>query len=162
MTNAELIAEGRKLLEAATPGPWIVDVSRTGPGAARCSKQAALSTATYPPVVALQQAVVFGLTLDKSASNVDLSVFARNNLAALLDLAEEAERLRKIVEDAHKQLEGIVCHAGEDRGIVFLSNDSPTHYDPECKCQVYDHENFSPLGDALIALHNKLEQEQPK
>ena len=57
---------------------------------------------------------------------------------------------------ARRKLEEIVCTVGQDRGVVMLSSDGPTHYDAEQKCQVYDHENFSPLGDALIELHDML------
>jgi len=60
--------------------------------------------------------------------------------------------LKEIISD----LEKIVITKGDDRGVVLLSNDGPTHYDSELECEVYDHENFSPLGDALIALHDKL------
>jgi hypothetical protein len=62
----------------------------------------------------------------------------------------------KIIDDAKAALENIVCVKDPDRGVVLLSNDGPTHYDAEAKCEVYDHENFSPLGDALIALHGIL------
>lgn len=46
----------------------------------------------------------------------------------------------------------IVCTEGEDTGMIMLSNDSPTRYDAERKCHIYIHENFSPLGDAMISL----------
>lgn len=62
----------------------------------------------------------------------------------------------KVISIARNQLEMIVCTEGCDAGVVLLSQDGPTHYDAEAKCQVYDHEYFSPLGDALIALHKKL------
>ena len=60
------------------------------------------------------------------------------------------------LREALALLETIVCTEPPDDGVVLLSNDSPCHYDPEHKIQVYDHEHFSPLGDALIALHRKL------
>lgn len=62
----------------------------------------------------------------------------------------------KCLSEARAMLEKIVCVEHPDDGVVMLSEDGPTHYDPESKCQVYDHEHFSPLGDALIALHEKL------
>jgi hypothetical protein len=34
----------------------------------------------------------------------------------------------------------------------LLSAESPTHYDLAAKCQVYDYQNFSPLGDALVSV----------
>ena len=54
------------------------------------------------------------------------------------------------------QLEEIVCTADPDKGVVMLSNDGPCDWDPELKVHVYRHEHFSPLGDALIALHQTL------
>lgn len=64
--------------------------------------------------------------------------------------------VRDWLEKAQAQLEAIICVKEPDRGVVLLSNDGPTHWDEGAKCQVYDHENFSPLGDALIALHDSL------
>jgi hypothetical protein len=50
------------------------------------------------------------------------------------------------------KLSEIVCTEGCDAGVVMLSQDGPTH--PETHggrtIQVYDHEYFSPLGDALM------------
>ncbi len=68
----------------------------------------------------------------------------------------EIERLTKVIETAKAQLETIVCTVEPDAGVVLLSHEGPTHYDAEHKCQVYDHDYFSPLGDALIALHKLL------
>lgn len=47
----------------------------------------------------------------------------------------------------------IVCTGGEDAGVVYLSNEAPTDWDEKLGCAVYRHECFSPLGDALVALH---------
>jgi hypothetical protein len=44
----------------------------------------------------------------------------------------------------------IVCTEGDDKGVVLLSSDGPTKHDPKVNGQVYIHEHFSPLGDALI------------
>ena len=67
----------------------------------------------------------------------------------------DREKLSKIRE----LLENIVCTDEVDAGVVLLSSDGPTHYDPELKCQVYDHEHFSPLGDALIELYHLTDTE---
>ena len=74
----------------------------------------------------------------------------------LCTLADAYYTLMPTLDLARRKLEEIVCTVGQDRGVVMLSNDGPTHYDAEQKCQVYDHENFSPLGDALIELHDML------
>jgi hypothetical protein len=74
----------------------------------------------------------------------------------LCTLADAYYTLLPTLDLARRKLEEIVCTVGQDRGVVLLSNDGPTHYDAEQKCQVYDHENFSPLGDALIELHDML------
>lgn len=63
----------------------------------------------------------------------------------------EYERLSEIV----RKLGDIVETSGVDKGCVLLSEDSPTHPEtmPDGKViEVYDHENFSPLGDALVEL----------
>ncbi len=67
-------------------------------------------------------------------------------------LKTENERLLAVLRVAREKLAEIVVTDGIDKGVVLLSCDGPTHYDPEVKGQVYDHENFSPLGDALIDL----------
>lgn len=58
-------------------------------------------------------------------------------------------RLAKIRE----KLEDVVCTKSPDTGLVLLSVDGPTTYDPRLGIQVYVHEYFSPLGDALIELY---------
>lgn len=63
----------------------------------------------------------------------------------------------KRIDAIREAVEQIVVTEGEDTGVVLLSNDSPTKYDPHLKCEVYTHLNFSPLGDALIALHGLCE-----
>lgn len=61
----------------------------------------------------------------------------------------------KLLGLIREKLESIVVTKGEDAGLVLLSQDGPTH--PEKHggetIQVYDHEYFSPLGDALIELY---------
>lgn len=69
--------------------------------------------------------------------------------------AREAE-LEVVIRKAVGDLEKIVCTKPPDDGVILLSSESPTEYDPIAKCQVYVHEHFSPLGDALIALHKRL------
>ena len=49
-------------------------------------------------------------------------------------------------------LSKIVIDEGTDSGVILLSDASPTYYDTAAKCQVYEHEHFSELGDALVAL----------
>jgi hypothetical protein len=67
-------------------------------------------------------------------------------------LAYGYERLEFKLAAVRAKLEEIVCTEGCDAGVVMLSQDGPTH--PEVikgvALQVYDHEYFSPLGDALI------------
>lgn len=61
------------------------------------------------------------------------------------DLESRMKNVRTILETA-------VCTRGCDKGVVLLSNYGPTH--PEVidgkTVQTYDHDCFSPLGDALI------------
>lgn len=72
------------------------------------------------------------------------------------ELEAECDRLRTLVAEARTAVEKIVVTSGVDAGVVLLSSESPTHYDAAHKCHVYDYENFSPLGDALVALANIL------
>lgn len=53
-------------------------------------------------------------------------------------------------------LKRIVCTEEPDAGVVLLSNDGPCTFH-EGVGQVYDHEYFSPLGDALMELHGHLQ-----
>lgn len=69
--------------------------------------------------------------------------------------AEVSERIARIRE----KLKQIVCTEGDDRGVVLLSQESPTYYDEHLKAHVYKHLHFSPLGDALIELWDIVEAE---
>lgn len=75
------------------------------------------------------------------------------------ELRKENAGLRGEVADANlklmrlrEALQKIVCVDGIDAGAIYLSDESPTHYDAALKCHVYEHEYFSPLGDALVEL----------
>lgn len=65
------------------------------------------------------------------------------------------ERLTERITAIRTKLESIVCTEGCDRGVIYLSNEGPTHTEviDGKPCEVYNHENFSPLGDALIELY---------
>lgn len=73
-------------------------------------------------------------------------------------MAKEISRLQSKLAIATAKLEKIVCTAGCDRGVICLSHESPTHTEiiNGTPMTVYDHENFSPLGDALVELHDVL------
>lgn len=58
---------------------------------------------------------------------------------------------------ARELLESIVCTEGEDRGIVLVDHEAPTVWDDTLKCDRYTHDNFSPLGDALIKLWDAIQ-----
>jgi hypothetical protein len=64
---------------------------------------------------------------------------------------ELADALQQIA-DIRAAIEKIVEPEGIDAGVILLSDDSPTHWSEEHQCHVYEHENFSPLGDALVNL----------
>lgn len=66
--------------------------------------------------------------------------------------APEHSDLRARLATIRAKLESIVCTDEVDAGVVLLSHEGPTHYDPELKGHVYVHQYFSPLGDALIEL----------
>lgn len=61
---------------------------------------------------------------------------------------------RQRIAAIRAKLEEIVCTIDPDKGVVLLSQDGPCHeeiWDGK-PVQVYNHEHFSPLGDALIEL----------
>ena len=66
--------------------------------------------------------------------------------------------LEKKLAEARELLEAIVCTEGEDKGVILVDHESPTYYEPKVEAWVYKHEHFSPLGDALIKLHEKLKE----
>jgi hypothetical protein len=68
------------------------------------------------------------------------------------EAATTVDALRRDLLAIREAIDEIVISEGEDAGVILMSSESPTHYSEEAKCQVYDHENFSPLGDALVAL----------
>lgn len=59
------------------------------------------------------------------------------------------DRLTQIRE----AIEKIAVTKGEDSGVILLSDESPTKWDEQRKVNVYRHEHFSPLGDAMVALY---------
>lgn len=80
--------------------------------------------------------------------------------ADLAALRAENERLRSRQAAAEAVLHEIVCTEPPDDGVVLLSNDSPCDWDAEHKIYVYDHDHFSPLGDALMKLYRVLSGEK--
>ena len=73
----------------------------------------------------------------------------------LRDNTDLKARLRQIRE----RLRSVVCTSGIDAGVVLLSQEGPTHTEMVNgkRIQVYDHEYFSPLGDALMELYRLTE-----
>lgn len=68
----------------------------------------------------------------------------------------QGERIRTLeaqLAEIRDKLQEIVCTVEPDAGVVMLSSDGPTHREPGLKWPIYDHEYFSPLGDALIELY---------
>ena len=76
----------------------------------------------------------------------------RRNIHAAIQAADAR------MQEIRAKLESIVCTEGEDAGVVLLSQDGPTHTEivNGQPVQVYDHEYFSPLGDALMELYGLL------
>lgn len=78
------------------------------------------------------------------------------------DQAAELKAANEKVAKAKELLEKIVCTEGEDAGVIWLSDHSPTHAHTLANgrtIRVYDHEYFSPLGDALVGLWKVLNGE---
>jgi hypothetical protein len=76
--------------------------------------------------------------------------YQRDNEALMV----ERNRLRDKLTAAREAIDKIVCDEGIDAGVIYLSWESPTHKETiGGKVRtVYDHECFSELGDALVAL----------
>ncbi len=60
------------------------------------------------------------------------------------------------VEALLTKLQTIVCHDGCDAGVVLLDQEGRTTWSDEHQCEVYDLEFFSPLGQALMELHQMI------
>ena len=62
------------------------------------------------------------------------------------------DALQKTITDVRTAIEKIVCTDEIDGGVIMLSSESPSHFDADRNGWVYDHEHFSPLGDAMVSL----------
>lgn len=76
-----------------------------------------------------------------------------------MEAARELQAARATIARVRELLGKIVVTEGCDAGVVLLSYDGPTHAEEYGgnKVTVYDHEYFSPLGDALMEIHQELE-----
>ena len=72
---------------------------------------------------------------------------------------EVANDLRRKLAAIRDAMAKIVIFEGTDSGVILLSSESPTYYDLQAKCQVYKHEHFSPLGDAIVAVARMAEDD---
>ena len=91
-----------------------------------------------------------GDTIRKALKLEDIS--AREDFRREGEAARTVDALRRQLVAIREAIDKIVVTDGEDAGVILLSDESPTHYSELAKCQVYDFDNFSPLGDALVAL----------
>lgn len=101
---------------------------------------AAWLTITGKPLVTASEDEI-GVALDWLADNGQMPHVSDEIRSRLAALAGVIERLPEIV-----------CTEPPDDGVVLLSYDGPTHPDPETGISTYNHEHFSPLGDALMDL----------
>ena len=113
--------------------------------------EAALKAATEVIQIAIDPKKIADFTLH------DRHGMATAIIQRLLDEKDaEVKRLKQQLAEARECLEQIVLTEGQDRGLVLQDHESHTKYDEELKCHVYQCENFSPLGDALILLWEQL------
>lgn len=154
-TSDATAARLAELSAAATKGPWTDEgdgnVTETrGYSVAICEHP--IGEANAALIAELRNAVDSLLADRETARRLEIQrdayVIAGDHLSA------ELARLRERVALAKSKLAEVVCTEGCDRGVVLLSSDGPTHFEiyDSRKYEVYDHENFSPLGDALINL----------
>lgn len=109
MTKAERDAL-RELEKAATPGPWGNNCGDIENKIAHPNIEDA-PLDFYPGNVAVALRGYDGCGFQR-APDEDLAVAARNALVPLLDLADEADRLR---EDMQRIIDGTLLHLGEER-----------------------------------------------
>lgn len=93
--------------------------------------------------------------------------YEQDALNTCLALQEKIEQLESQLTAARTLLQTIVCTQGCDAGVVLLSYDGPTHFETieGKRYTVYDHNYFSPLGDALMELQRILSsgnEQQPE
>ena len=99
-----------------------------------------------------QAAAVAGETIRQALKLDEASAATHEDFRREGEAARVVDELRRRLAAIRELLATIVIAEGEDAGVILLSDQSPSHFDPEAKCQVYDYQNFSPLGDALVAL----------
>ena len=70
------------------------------------------------------------------------------------DAVNRITKRKECIAAIREKLRQIVVTEGEDAGVILLSWESPMHQEEHGgrTIQVYDHEYFSPLGDALMEL----------
>lgn len=66
-------------------------------------------------------------------------------------MAKYCVHAAQVLAYAKNALNAILETEGDDAGVIYLSHESTTHR--ENGVETYDHEFFSPLGDALVALY---------
>lgn len=76
------------------------------------------------------------------------------------DAANRIYRLEEQIAEARVLLESIVCVKDPDKGVVLVDHESSTYWCQKRRAWVYKYEHFSPLGDALIELHEKLKDQK--
>lgn len=72
----------------------------------------------------------------------------------VIDCRTKLKKYRESLAMIRSKIEDAVCTEGCDKGVVMLSQDGPVIYDEDLKIDIYVYEYFSPLGTALIEIHN--------
>lgn len=68
----------------------------------------------------------------------------------------ENERLRSGLSKVRGLVEQAVITEGDNAGVLLQSCESTTHYDHGMQCFVFDNECFSPMGELLVDVANKI------
>jgi hypothetical protein len=97
------------------------------------------------------------LVKDREAGDVWRSHIER--LCHQIDLLEKSwQGSNRRLASIRETLETAVCTVEPDKGVILLSDHGSTHTEiinGKTFANVYDHQYFSPLGDALIAAWEK-------
>jgi hypothetical protein len=104
------------------------------------------------------------MSVPASNPNPTPDPMTQNDLRLMGNAYQQQQDMAHRLDRAITQLKRIVEIEGQDAGVILLSHDSPCHSEPDPtdtnqpprQISVYNHEYFSPLGDALIHLHRIL------
>lgn len=138
MPDSDLIAEGRRLLAAATPGRWLVS-------AAFSDSSAQVATAEFGPVcvVGNRDAVGGGVP---AAADAALIAYAHNTYGPLLDELEQARAaFERLQRDTQQDYAAIASKQERDAQTLYEARARIAELEADsraCKAGLVEHQDF--------------------